>query len=55
VCKLHERHAREGGPLEARIAIVRRVRELLRDPETLSPDDAAELARSVEDNFERFR
>ncbi len=28
-CRLYERHRREGGPLEARLAAVRRVRELV--------------------------
>ena len=53
VCKLHDRHRHEGGLLEARLAVVKRVHELLRDPGALSPEDAAELARSVEENFER--
>jgi Fe-S-cluster containining protein len=55
ICKLHDRHRREGGPLEARIAIVKRVHELLRHRAALSTDDAAALARLVEENFERFR
>ena len=50
VCKLLDRHRREGGPLEARMTVVKRAHELLR---ALSPDDAAELARLVEENFER--
>jgi Putative zinc- or iron-chelating domain len=29
VCKLYDRHVREGGPIEARIAVVRRVRALV--------------------------
>jgi Fe-S-cluster containining protein len=29
VCRLHERHRREGGPIEPRLVAVRRVRELV--------------------------
>ena len=34
VCRLHERHRTEGGPLEARLEAVRRVRELVAYLET---------------------
>ncbi len=40
-CRLHDRHRHEGGPLEPRLAKVRRVRELVADLEAqgLSPAD----------------
>ena len=61
-CRLHERHRREGGPLEPRLAAVRRVRELL-DRVNASPDSEAvraepwfaELAQRIEDDFGRVR
>jgi hypothetical protein len=41
MCRLYDRHRREGGPLEPRLAAVRRVRELAADLEAsgLSPGD----------------
>jgi Fe-S-cluster containining protein len=36
-CRLYDRHRREGGPLEPRLASVRRVRELLACLEASSP------------------
>jgi Fe-S-cluster containining protein len=67
VCRLHERHRREGGPLEARLAPVRRVREILayleasgltsQDFEGDDPPEAsaslAELMRRLEEDFAR--
>jgi hypothetical protein len=50
VCRLHDRHRREGGSIRARIAAVLRVRELIRDRD---PDDLAELQRRVEQDFGR--
>jgi Fe-S-cluster containining protein len=48
VCVLHDRHRREGGPLEARLDVVRRTKRLLaeggRDPE---------LPRLIEEHFAR--
>jgi Fe-S-cluster containining protein len=49
VCRLYDRHRTEGGPLEARIAIVTRVRTLLADVDALSSEERAELARMIED------
>ncbi len=58
VCRLHERHRREGGPLEVRLDAVRRVRALFRVLETTTDDEArhaavAELTRRMEDDFAR--
>jgi Fe-S-cluster containining protein len=41
VCRLYDRHTREGGPLEPRLDAVRRVRELVADLEArgLTPAD----------------
>jgi hypothetical protein len=46
-CRLYERHRREGGPLEERLAVVRRLRELVACLEAagFTPDDF-EVARS---------
>jgi hypothetical protein len=41
VCRLYDRHRREGGPLEPRLAAVRRARELLADVEGSRPKPAA--------------
>jgi Fe-S-cluster containining protein len=43
VCRLYDRHRREGGPLEPRLQAVRRVRELVADLEArgLTPADFA--------------
>jgi Fe-S-cluster containining protein len=40
-CRLYERHEREGGPIEPRLAVVRRVRELVAGLEAtgLAPSD----------------
>jgi Fe-S-cluster containining protein len=42
-CRLYERHRRDGGPLEARLAAARRVRELVAELEAegLTPADFA--------------
>jgi Putative zinc- or iron-chelating domain len=40
VCRLYDRHRREGGPLEPRLTAVRRVRELLADIEGSRPGPA---------------
>lgn len=44
-CRLYARHAREGGPLEPRLAIVRRARELL----GRLPSVSEELTRVMEE------
>jgi hypothetical protein len=49
-CRLYERHRSEGGPLEPRLAAVRRVRELVA---RVDPSDLDELARRIEDDFAR--
>ena len=51
VCRLHDRHRREGGPLEARIAAVRRVRVLVDHARDLAQGDAAELAQRLDEDF----
>jgi hypothetical protein len=69
VCRLYERHRREGGPLEPRLAAVERTRELLRrlhesgwrtsdfEPGGAAPRDDArafeELLRRLEEDFAR--
>jgi len=56
VCELHERHRREGGPLEPRLAMVRRTRELLARAHRDGPDsDVTELRRLLEAHFARAR
>lgn len=55
-CRLYDRHRREGGPLEPRLAAVRRVRELLAVVEgsRLEPTPAwVELRRRLEEDFAR--
>jgi hypothetical protein len=54
-CRLYERHRREGGPLDDRLAVVRRVRELLASLEglRLGPDAYAELKESLDRDFSR--
>jgi Fe-S-cluster containining protein len=62
-CRLYERHEREGGPLEARLTAVRRVREIVacleasgvtpQDFERYEPTLAAELIRLLEEDFAR--
>ena len=51
VCRLHERHRLEGGPLEARLASVRRARELLAAARPDGPLD--ELTDLLERDFAR--
>ena len=55
VCRLYDRHRREGGPLEPRLAAVQRVRELLTTlhAKGLGPADLAELQQRLEDDFAR--
>lgn len=55
VCLLHERHRREGGPLEPRLASVRRVRDLVArvQAEGLSDAEYAELQERLADDFAR--
>jgi Fe-S-cluster containining protein len=57
VCRLYDRHEREGGPLEPRLAAVRRVRELVAALEShgLAPAEFAELTKRLEDDFARAR
>jgi hypothetical protein len=58
VCRLYERHRREGGPIEPRLAVVRRVRRLI---DSLPADSRAaratpsvlELTRILEEDFAR--
>jgi Fe-S-cluster containining protein len=54
-CRLHDRHRREGGPLEPRLAAVRRVRELLAGLEASrrDPGIVVELKRRLEEDFAR--
>jgi hypothetical protein len=57
-CRLYERHRRDGGPLEARLESVRRVRALLGLLETTTDEEArrgavAELMRRMEEDFAR--
>lgn len=57
-CRLHDRHRREGGPLEARLDAVRRVQALLRLLDAPSNDEArraatAELIERMEESFAR--
>jgi hypothetical protein len=59
VCRLYDRHRREGGPLEPRLASVRRVRELLAYLEASSPRPGdttqafSELVQRLDDDFAR--
>ncbi|HEY1956480.1 MAG TPA: hypothetical protein VGH28_12735 [Polyangiaceae bacterium] len=50
-CRLYDRHRREGGPLEARLASVRRARELLAAARPDEPQD--ELTALLERDFSR--
>jgi Fe-S-cluster containining protein len=57
-CRLYDRHRRDGGPLEARLESVRRVRALLASLETTTDEEArrgaiAELTRRIEEDFAR--
>ena len=52
VCRLYERHRREGGPLEPRIATVRRVRQLIAGLQASGPTPA-ELTRHLDEDFAR--
>ncbi len=51
-CRLHERHRREGGPLEPRIATVRRVRRLIADVEA-SGRTSTDLLRHLDEDLAR--
>jgi len=59
VCRLYDRHDRQGGPLEARVASVRRVRELLAAvegagaPAGIETSTLREVARHLEADFAR--
>jgi hypothetical protein len=55
VCRLYDRHRREGGSLEPRLAAVRRVRQLLAALEARprAPELVDELTKRVEDDFAR--
>jgi hypothetical protein len=58
-CRLYARHAREGGPLEPRLAVVRRVRELLKvvaggtSRGAHHPAELEELRRRLDEDFAR--
>jgi Fe-S-cluster containining protein len=57
-CRLYDQHRREGGPLEVRLEVVRRVRALLRLLETTTNEDARravvlELTQRTEEHFAR--
>ena len=54
VCRLYERHRREGGPLEARLAAVARVRSLLASLDG-SREAPAELTQRLEEDFAEAR
>jgi Fe-S-cluster containining protein len=51
-CRLYERHRREGGPLDARLAVVRRARALLAGLDRAAPVPA-ELTRLLDEDFAR--
>jgi len=57
VCRLYDRHRREGGPLDLRLAAVRRVRALLAAVEHGTNDARnsaiTELGQRIEDDFAR--
>jgi hypothetical protein len=59
VCRLYDRHRREGGPVEGRLRVVRRLRSLVRDLEAsgLSPADfdAGPLPRAAESALQAYR
>ena len=57
-CRLYDRHTREGGPLEARLEAVRRVRVLLQVVEATADEEKRrvvleELTRRMEEDFAR--
>jgi len=57
-CRLYDRQRRDGGPLEARLESVRRVRALLESLETTTDEEAlrdahAELTRRMQEDFAR--
>lgn len=57
-CRLYDRQRRDGGPLEARLESVRRVRALLLFVEATTDEEArtgavAELTRRMEEDFAR--
>jgi Fe-S-cluster containining protein len=52
VCRLHERHRREGGPLAPRIATVRRVRQLIARANA-SGRTPTDLLRHLDEDFAR--
>ena len=56
-CRLYERHRAERGPIEPRLASVRRVRELLsrldREGAEADPEGFAELVKRLEEDFAR--
>jgi len=57
VCRLHERHRREGGPIEARLIAVRRARELVSDLEAsraMARDFGGERERRMSEALEDF-
>ncbi len=56
-CRLFEKHRLEGGPLEARLAAVRRARELLAKLEAckFTAGEYAELEARMNDDFARVR
>lgn len=55
VCRLHERYRREGGPIDERLSVVRRVRQLVAVAEGsgLAPAEFEELAHAVANDFAR--
>jgi hypothetical protein len=53
VCRLHEEYRREGGPIEERLAVVRRARELLASLASHDAEARAELTRTLEESFAR--
>jgi Fe-S-cluster containining protein len=53
VCRLHEKYRREGGAIDAPLAVVRRVRELLASLASLDPASRAELTKTIEESFAR--
>lgn len=52
-CRLYERHRREGGPLEERLAVVARMRELGERLES-SGFDPAELPEALKDDLDEL-
>jgi Fe-S-cluster containining protein len=53
VCRLFDRHRSEHVPVDARIAVVARTRELLRRVDELTSDERVELEARMNEDFAR--